>query len=93
MRSFKEITPENSSSRRKFVWGMGILSLFTALSAAIKTPFSTKKNAIVCKSNGERKTTKMLTEDGRLVEVDEALVFGAGKKITSIELQNWIKNN
>jgi len=33
----------------------------------------------------------MLTQDGRLVEIDEALLTASRKKVTDIELQNWIK--
>lgn len=36
-------------------------------------------------------TVKMLTEDGKLVEVDVAGLPSAKKKITNKELHNWIK--
>lgn len=32
----------------------------------------------------------MLTQDGRLVEVDKAML-ASGKKITNEELQQWVK--
>lgn len=34
---------------------------------------------------------KMLTEDGRLVEVDTRAVRKKGRKITSQEIHHWIK--
>jgi hypothetical protein len=39
----------------------------------------------------KKQVVKMLTEDGRLVEVDGALLSASRKKITNSELQNWIK--
>jgi uncharacterized protein YpmB len=88
MDSNEKITPANSPSRRKFVWGVGILSVFAAISAATGLPFFVKK---VAKTEGKKRTVKMLTEDGRLVEIDEALMTASRKKITNTELQHWIK--
>lgn len=93
MENTKETIPANSSSRRKFVWGVASLSLFTAVAAAFKLPFTVKKTPVVCKSDGIKKTIKMLTEDGRLVEVDEALLTTTRKKVTRDELKHWIKNS
>ena len=86
----EEITPANSPSRRKFVWGFGILSAFAAIATATGLPFFTKKKVVTDKG-GKKKTVKMLTQDGRLVEVDESLLIASGKKITDTELQSWIK--
>jgi hypothetical protein len=91
MKSKEEITQTNSPTRRKFAVGIGILSLYTAASAIFRSPFSIKKNITVCKPDIKKKTIKMLTQDGRLVEVDEALLTASRKKVTDIELQNWIK--
>jgi hypothetical protein len=33
----------------------------------------------------------MLTQDGRLVEIDKKLLVSPGKKITDKELQQWVK--
>lgn len=87
----KEIPLENSPSRRKFVWGMGILSAFAAAATAIGVPFFGKKKPEPGKATVKKSTIKMLTQDGRLVEVDEALLSASRKKVTNIELQNWIK--
>jgi len=91
MNSNEKVTLTNSPARRKFVAGIGLLSLFTAASAIFRSPFSIKKKPMVCKSDTKNKTVRMLTEDGRLVEVDEALLTASRKKVTDIELQNWIK--
>ncbi len=32
----------------------------------------------------------MLTQDGRLVEIDKSLLASSGKKITDKELQKWV---
>ena len=87
----KELSVSNTPSRRKFVWGVGILSAFTAVASFARLPFITKKSMVTDASEGKKKTIKMLTQDGRLVEIDEALLTANRKKVTDIELQNWIK--
>jgi hypothetical protein len=65
-------------SRRKFIFlGLGTVAFFSVLKF-LKT---TKK----------KKAVTMLTQDGRLVEVNEDLLPAKRKKITNGELQNWIK--
>lgn len=86
MDSNKKTGPENSPSRRKFVWGVGIVSAFAAIAAATGLPFFRKQ------APANKKTTvKMLTEDGRLVEIDQSLISANKKKVTNTELQHWIK--
>lgn len=70
-------------SRKKFVvWGVGILSALTA----VRYFWSGPKKQI-------RQTTKMLTQDGKLVEVDVTnLGCGKRKKISDDELKTWVKN-
>ena len=87
----KKIVQTGLPSRRKFVWGVGILSAFAAIGAATGLPFFGKKNTGPVKAEGKNKTVKMLTEDGRLVEIDEALISSAKKKISNTELQQWVK--
>ncbi|TAL51597.1 MAG: hypothetical protein EPN92_00420 [Chitinophagaceae bacterium] len=71
---------QNTSSRKKFVlWGLGIISSVTAL----KLLFNGKK---------KKTTVKMLTEDGKLVEVDPDLIKKSGKKISNKEILTWVKN-
>jgi hypothetical protein len=82
---------ENSPARRKFVWGVTLLSLFTLVSGALKFRFLKSKNIMSTGSAPPVKTVKMLTQDGRLVEIDEALLTASRKKVTDSELQNWIK--
>jgi phage terminase large subunit-like protein len=91
MNSNEKITPSNPSSRRKFVWGVGAFSLVTAVSAVVKFPFSSVKNVFAGKTANKNKTIKMLTQDGRLVEVDQSLITANRKKVTNNELLNWIK--
>ena len=73
---------QKSNSRRKFLWGgLGILSglsLFKFISHK-KTKASTG-------------TAKMLTEDGRLVEVDLGKIKRTGNKIDDKNVINWVKN-
>ena len=72
---------ESKVTRRKLVSWMGILSAFTLAGAAMM-PWKNKKP----------KTVKMLTQDGKLVEVDATFLAANKKKISNKELQNWIKN-
>ena len=83
--------PINVPSRRKFVWAVGILSAFAALRATIGKPFLSKKNPPLCKSENKPAMVKMLTQDGRLVEIDQSLLPANRKKVTDTELKNWIK--
>ncbi|HWZ04504.1 MAG TPA: hypothetical protein VNX40_12895 [Mucilaginibacter sp.] len=80
-------TPTNSPERRKFVWGMGILSAFAAVESITGISFWRKKKPL----NDKKQTVKMLTQDGRLVEVDVSKISGSMKKITNTEMQHWIK--
>lgn len=70
---------QKSITRKKFVlWGLAILSFLAVLGMRF---FPKKKNKMV----------RMLTEDGRLVEVDEAVLSSHRKKISNAELQTWVK--
>ena len=72
-----EQKPEISSRKKFFLWGLGILSSITAFK--LITPAKKKKE-----------TVKMLTRDGKLVEIDKDLIASRGKKITNEELQSWV---
>lgn len=84
----ERIALSNSPSRRKFVWGLGIFSAFAAIATARGSSFFLKRFA---KTGSKNKTVKMLTEDGRLVEIDQSLITANGKKATNADLQHWIK--
>ncbi|MGZ3776179.1 MAG: hypothetical protein ACXVI9_00885 [Mucilaginibacter sp.] len=84
----KNLTPANAESRRKFVWGLGIFSAFAAVAATSGLPFFTKRSA---KTASKKNIVKMLTEDGRLVEIDASLISSKKKKASNAELQHWIK--
>ena len=71
---------DDKTSRRTLLSWLGILSLFTVAGAAI-VPWKSRK----------RKMVKMLTEDGKLVEVDAELLGTGGGKISNKELQSWVK--
>ena len=68
-----------NQTRRKFIsWGV--------ISAAALAAFK-----FIKPSGNKPQTIKMLTEDGKLVEIDIASLPPQKKKITNKELQNWIK--
>jgi hypothetical protein len=71
---------KDKTSRKKFVlWGFGILSSLTALKFM---SFSKKK---------KKETVKMLTQEGRLVEIDKDMIPDSKRKITDPELKAWVK--
>ena len=71
---------ENKSSRRKFfIWGLGIASSVTAL----KFLLPKKKKPT---------TVKMLSEDGKLVEVDPRFIKKTGTKVSDKDIHTWIQN-
>jgi hypothetical protein len=74
------------STRKKFLlWGAAIFSSVTVLKFF---PNSKKSDRSL---NGKNTgTVKMLTQDGKLVEVDKKLLASGSKKINDKELQQWI---
>jgi hypothetical protein len=75
---------QKAPSRKKFLlWGAALLSSPTVLKM-----FSAKK---ITANGPVNETVKMLTQDGRLVEVDKKLLASSGKKISDEELQKWVK--
>ncbi|HET9055341.1 MAG TPA: hypothetical protein VFN30_00705 [Chitinophagaceae bacterium] len=70
----------NKSSRRKLIqWGAG---LFAGL-AMFRFLFPLKKS---------KQTVKLLTHEGKLVEVDVERIKKTGKKVTNNEIHDWVKN-
>ena len=74
------MTNENKNqSRRKFIsWGVASAALLTAVK-------------FILPSKKKPETVKMLTQDGKLVEVAIASLPPQKKKVTNDELKNWIK--
>ena len=72
--------PQKASTRKQFLlWGAAVLSSLTLLKFI---PGNKRKEA---------GTVKMLSQDGKLVEVDiEKLSGNKGKKITDEQLKNWV---
>lgn len=68
-------------SRKKFLaWSVGLSSLL-AVPAFLK---------FAARRKDESTTVKMLTQDGRLVEIDVANIPSKRKKVKDAELHNWI---
>ncbi len=85
-----EINSKEKDSRRSVLFGIGILSLLPLLK--IGNIFSKKSNVISCAPETEKRTVKMLTEDGRLVEVEVSKMEGASKeKISQKDLLVFVK--
>lgn len=75
-------------ARRALVLGIGLLSIFTFFKSAF---FAKKRNIIACAPPEEIKTSKFLTADGVLVEVDISKIKKIEEKISDKELQEWVK--
>ncbi len=73
---------EKKVTRRKAVGWLGVLSL-VAMAGAALNPWKNKKNP---------RTVKMLTQDGKLVEIDASLLASNAQKISDKELQNWVSS-
>jgi hypothetical protein len=72
----------NTQSRRRFLrWGAGVAGAVTIFSGFRFFRAAPKKPS----------TTKMLTQDGTLVEVDIARLNKSDKKASNKDLQEWIK--
>jgi hypothetical protein len=81
-------TPKDTSTRRKLLAGIGVLSLFPILKFGW---FNKKKKVISCAPVSNTKTIKFLTQDGTLVEVDASKINRDKEKISNKQLQSWIK--
>ena len=77
-----EQSPRASTRKKFLLWGAAVLSSLTLLKFI---PGNKRKKS---------ETVKMLTQDGKLVEVDVTkLGCGNRKKVSDDELKTWVKNN
>jgi hypothetical protein len=84
-----ESIPPEVKTRRKLLAGIGILSFFPFFKSGL---FAKKDPVISCAPPPEKKETiKVLSQDGRLVEVDISKIKRVKEKISDEELKNWIK--
>lgn len=71
---------QKETSRKKFLlWCAAAISSVTLL------------KFISGSKQKESTTVKMLTQDGKLVEINRELLASTGNKISNKELQQWIK--
>jgi hypothetical protein len=89
--SSQNTEPSQLEDRRKLLslggWG-AIALLFTGFS--FRKLFIRKKDVLSC-GPGEKETYKMLTQDGRLVEIDAAMIKQVRKqKISDEELKKFV---
>ena len=84
-----ESTTPQIKTRRKLLAGIGLISLASLWRA---TGFFTKKKQVIsCTPPVEVKTIKVLSQDGKLVEVDMSKIRLIKQKISDQELRDWIK--
>jgi hypothetical protein len=75
-------------TRKKFLlWTAAVIS-----SVTIFKFFTGKKKSSRSADGKNSGTVKMLTQDGKLVEIDKEMLASGSKKINNEELQGWIKN-
>jgi hypothetical protein len=88
MKETDHIKP-GTETRRKLLAGIGVLFAFSLWKAT--GFFFKKKQVIACAPPEDKKTMKLLGQDGRLVEVDISKIKTRKGKISDQELQDWIK--
>jgi len=77
--------PGKNSSRKKFLlWGGAVLTSLTAFRLFAPS----RKNLL---KEEKATTVKMLTQDGRLVEIDIDKIPQTRKKIKKSEIPAWVK--
>jgi hypothetical protein len=75
--------------RRKLIAGIGLLSLLAPIASAAKIPFIRKK--IIEAEKPVPSKIKFLTQDGKLVEVDQNFLSAIRQKASAEEVKSWIK--
>ena len=79
-----------TDTRRKFLrWG-GLSSLTLLAGFSLRKIFS-PKDSLMADANTIPKTVKMLTQDGKLVEVPVAQLPSKKHKITDAAVHDWVK--
>jgi hypothetical protein len=81
---------EKSDSRKKFLKRIGVITLLAAAASSIKWPLLYKNKKSTQPGPPLKGKTKMLTQDGRLVEVDISGLSGNSRKLSHEEIQNWV---
>ncbi len=87
MKKIETSKPE-MKTRRKLLAGISLLSIISLVQPIGK--FRNKKKMIACAPPEEKKTIKVLSQDGKLVEVDMSKAKSLGK-ISDQQLREWIK--
>jgi hypothetical protein len=78
--------------RRRLLTGAG-LGIFSLLTLFRFKSFSKRNSVISCAPPAEKtETIKVLSQDGRLVEVDVSKIKRLKEKVSDEELKNWIRN-
>ena len=67
-----------NSSRKKFlILGLSAITFFSVFKFV--------------RPSQKKKKVKMLTQDGKLVEIDQDMISGSKRKITDPELKAWVR--
>ena len=85
------MSPYKKDSRRLLLAALGTLSVLSLLKIPV---LRLRRKTIACgpdpKTATETPPLRLLTRDGRLVEVDASRITVLKKKITTEELKDWV---
>jgi hypothetical protein len=84
-------TETKAIERRYFVAKITLLTGFFAFLSLTGFSIFKKWSAASSKPVAENGPIRMLSHDGRLVEVSPEALHGSGRVVSNIELQKWIK--
>ena len=84
----EKMVPVVKNNRLKLILGLGVLSLLPLLKFSL---FSKKSKAISCSPAAQEGTVRMLTQDGKLVDVEVSKLGSARQKVSDKELLAWVK--
>jgi hypothetical protein len=78
----KEMKENNPVSRKKFLWWGAAFSSLLAIPAFL----------LPSKKNKPAETVKMLSQDGKLVEIDISHISAKKGKLKDRDIHTWVRN-
>jgi hypothetical protein len=78
---------DRSAGRRKLLAAIGVLTLIAMRIKGLPV----RKQVVACAPSIDKKTIRVLSQDGKLMEIDKGDARATGKKISDVELQEWVR--
>lgn len=79
-------TKPTPTRKKILLWGAALISSVTVFKL-----FKWSNNAGSSTDEKNTESVKMLSQDGKLVEIKKSLLLSSGKKISDEELKKWVK--